>query len=75
MYLLIVEEYVRAERLENLALLNTAKEERLVNTNVPCSESADNALVRGSVSGGNESGADRNAFTVVKALLNQRNGL
>ena len=59
---LIVEENVGAERAEDLALVEAAQEEHLVDADVPCAQRANDALVRGRAARRDERGDDRARF-------------
>lgn len=58
MPLLIFKENIGAERLEEFTLIQPRKKERLVDTDVPCPQGADNPLMGGRATRCDERGSD-----------------
>src|SRR5512144_2057012 len=56
---LIIEEYIRAERAQELALVEPAEKQRLVDADVPCAKRTDHPFVRRRAARRDERRADR----------------
>ena len=56
---LVVEEDVGAERSQNLALVEAAQEEHLVNSDIPCTQCSDYTFMRGCTARGDERSRNR----------------
>ena len=71
----VVEEDVRTERLQKLALVSAAKKHPFVQSHTPFAQGAYDALVGRRGPGGDQGGADRRCFAYREGFLKLMQGL